>query len=162
MVVAEVLTGIALVKQATDFIKSNIDTVKDIGEIGDTIEDLFKGEEECQRARAQKAGVGGVSDQLGIKNVAQEVIDAKLAQEQMQKMRVMIDNRFGVGTWQSIVDLRAKRIREAKEAALQAKREKIRKAKETKDAITQAVTIVFAVGAMVGAFVYMIMMVSAG
>ena len=34
MVVAEVLTGIALVKQATDFIKSNIDTVKDIGEIG--------------------------------------------------------------------------------------------------------------------------------
>ena len=162
MVVAEVLTGIALVKQATDFIKSNIDTVKDISEIGDTIEDLFKGEEECQRARAQKAGVGGVGDQLGIKNVAQEVIDAKLAQEQMQKMRVMIDNRFGVGTWQSIVDLRAKRIREAKEAALQAKKEKARKAKETKDAITQAVTIVFAVGAMVGAFVYMIMMVSAG
>ena len=76
MIVAEVLTGIALVKQATDFIKSNIDTVKDIGEIGDTIEDLFKGEEECQKARAKKAGVGGVSDQLGIKNVAQEVIDA--------------------------------------------------------------------------------------
>ena len=45
MVVAEVLTGIALVKQATDFIKSNIDTVKDIGEIGDTIENLFIGEE---------------------------------------------------------------------------------------------------------------------
>ena len=162
MVVAEVLTGIALVKQATDFIKSNIDTVKDIGEIGDTIEDLFKGEEECQKARAKKAGVGNVGDQLGIKSVAQEIIDAKLAQEQMQKMRVMIDNRFGVGTWQSIVDLRAKRIREAKEAALQAKKEKARKAKETKDAIVQAVTIVFAVGAMVGAFVYMIMMVSAG
>ena len=49
MVVAEVLTGIALVKQATDFIKSNIDTVKDIGEIGDTIENLFVGEEQCQR-----------------------------------------------------------------------------------------------------------------
>ena len=33
MVVAEILTGIALVKQATDFIKSNINTVKDIGQM---------------------------------------------------------------------------------------------------------------------------------
>lgn len=161
MVVAEVLTGIALVKQATDFIKSNIDTVKDIGEIGDTIEDLFKGEEECQRARAQKAGVGGVGDQLGIKNVAQEVIDAKLAQEQMQKMRVMIDNRFGVGTWQSIVDLRSKRIREAKEAALQAKKEKARKARELQDQITQAIALIFIVGAMVGAFFYVMTLIVA-
>lgn len=154
MVVAEVLTGIALVKQATDFIKSNIDTVKDIGEIGETIEDLFKGEEECQKARAKKAGVGNVGDQLGIKSVAQEIIDAKLAQEQMQKMRVMIDNRFGVGTWQSIVDLRAKRIREAKEEALRIKREKARKARELQNQITQALALIFIVGAMVGAFFY--------
>lgn len=157
MVVAEVLTGIALVKQATDFIKSNIDTVKDIGEIGDTIEDLFKGEEECQRARAQKAGVGGVSDQLGIKSVAQEVIDAKLAQEQMRKMRVMIDNRFGVGTWQSIVDLRAKRIREAREEALRIKREKARAAKELQDMIIQGTMVLVIVSGMIAAFVYVIM-----
>ena len=76
MVVAEVLTGIALVKQATDFIKSNIDTVRDIGEIGDTIENLFLGEEQCQKARANKSGMG-MGDQFGIKSVAQEVIDAK-------------------------------------------------------------------------------------
>ena len=80
MVVAEILTGIALVKQSVDFIKSNIDTVKDIGEIGDTIENLFVGEEQCQKARAKKSGMGA-GDQLGIKSVAQEVIDAKLAQE---------------------------------------------------------------------------------
>ena len=156
MVVAEVLTGIALVKQATDFIKSNIDTVKDIGEIGDTIEDLFKGEEECQRARAKKAGVGSVGDQFGIKTVAQEIIDAKLAQEQMQKMRVMIDNRFGVGTWQSIVDLRAKRIREAKEEALRIKKEKARKARELQNQLTQAIALILIIGVMVGAFFYVI------
>ena len=156
MIVAEVLTGIALVKQATDFIKSNIDTVKDIGEIGDTIEDLFKGEEECQKARAKKAGVGGVGDQLGIKSVAQEVIDAKLAQEQMQQMRVMIDNRFGVGTWQSIVDLRAKRIREAKEEALQIKKEKVRKQKELYDIVIQGTTVLVVVGLMAAAVVYLI------
>ena len=132
MIVAEVLTGIALVKQATDFIKSNIDTVKDIGEIGDTIEDLFKGEEECQKARAKKA------------------------QEQMQQMRVMIDNRFGVGTWQSIVDLRAKRIREAKEEALQIKKEKVRKQKELYDIVIQGTTVLVVVGLMAAAVVYLI------
>lgn len=155
MVVAEVLTGIALVKQATDFIKSNIDTVKDIGEIGDTIEDLFRGEEECQKARAKKSGLGA-SDQFGIKSVAQEIIDAKLAQEQMQQMRVMIDNRFGHGTWQSIVDLRAKRMREAREAALQAKKEKIRKQKEFNEMITQGLIITFVVSGMIACFGYLI------
>lgn len=154
MVVAEVLTGIALVKQATDFIKSNLDTVNDIKQIGDQIEDLFVGEEQCQKARSNKAGVGGLGDQMGIKSVAQEVIDAKLAQEKMQEMRVMIDNRFGVGTWQSIVDLRAKRIREAREAAEKARKEKIKKQKEFEEAIMRGLAIMVVVGTMIGAFVY--------
>ena len=53
MLVAEILTGIALVKQATDFIKSNIDTCKDIGELAGSIDDLFRGEQEAQKARAK-------------------------------------------------------------------------------------------------------------
>ena len=154
MVVAEVLTGIALVKQATDFIKSNIDTVKDIGEIGDPIENLFVGEEQCQHARAKKAGMGA-GDQFGIKSVAQEVIDAKLAQEKMQEMRNLIDLRFGPGTWQSIVDLRARKIREAREAALQAKREAARKQKEFNEMMVTAATITVVVGLMVGALIYL-------
>ena len=56
MVVAEVLTGIALVKQATDFIKSNISTAKDIGDIAGQIDNLFRGEQEAQKARNKKAG----------------------------------------------------------------------------------------------------------
>ena len=55
MVVAEVLTGIALVKQATDFIKSNINTAKDIGDIAGQIDDLLKGESQTQKARAKKS-----------------------------------------------------------------------------------------------------------
>ena len=58
------LAGIALVQKSVDFIKSNIDTVKDIGEIGDTIENLFVGEEQCQKARAKKSGIG-TGDQFG-------------------------------------------------------------------------------------------------
>ena len=155
MVVAEVLTGIALVKQSVDFIKNNIETVQDIKQIGDQIEDLFTGEEQCQKARAKKSGMG-MGDQFGIKSVAQEVIDAKIAQEQMQKMRVMIDHRFGVGTWQSIVDERAKRIREAREAAEAARKEKIRKQKEFEEALTKGLIAVVVIGLMVGTFGFMI------
>ena len=115
MVVAEVLAGIALVKSSVDFIKSNIDTAKDIGEIAGAIDGLFQGAEDCQKQRNKKSGVS-VKDQFGINRVAQEVIDPKLAEETLHEMRTLVDMRFGPGTWQSILDLRAKRIQEEKEA----------------------------------------------
>ena len=150
MVVAEVLTGIALVKQSVDFIKSNIDTVNDIREITDQVENLFIGEEQVQKARSKQSGFG-VGDQLGIKNVAQEVIDAKLAQEKMQEMRNMIDLRFGPGTWQSIVDLRAKRIREERMRIEEERKERIRKQMEFNETLQQALIGIFVVGGMLGA-----------
>ena len=135
MVVAEVLTGIALVKQATDFIKSNINTVSDIRQIGSQIDDLFRGEQECQKARSKKSGTS-LSDQFGVENVAREVIDAKLAQEKLREVATMIDLRFGHGTWQGIVDERAKRIREAKEAERLARIAKQKKQEELWEILT--------------------------
>ena len=84
--IAETLAGIALVKQSVDFIKGQIDTAKDIGSMAGAIEGLFKGRDDIDKQRNKKAGVN-VGDQLGIKSVAQEVIDAKLAQESMQEMK---------------------------------------------------------------------------
>ena len=159
MVVAEVLTGIALVKQSVDFIKSNIETVNDIRDITDQIENLFVGEEQVQRARARKAGVG-MGDQFGIKSVAQEVIDAKLAQEKMQEMRNLIDFRFGPGTWQSIVDLRAKRMREERERLEEIKREKIKKQREFNESLTQALIAITVVSIMAGSLFFLIFTVS--
>jgi len=117
MPVAEILAGIALVKASVDFIKSNIQTAQDIGDIAGAVDDLFKGHDEAQKKRSKKSGVGGVGDQFGIKSVAQEVIDARIAGEAMQEMKNMINMRFGPDTWQFIVDERARRIQEAKEQA---------------------------------------------
>ena len=111
---AEAMAGISLVKASVDFIKSNIETAKDIGEIAGAVDGLFKGQEEIEKKRSKKAGYG-IADQFGIKTVAQEIIDAKLAQEKMDEMRQLIDFRFGHGTWKSIVDERAKRIQKEKE-----------------------------------------------
>jgi len=118
--IAETLAGIALVKSAVDGIKSAIGTAKDVGEIAGHIDNLLTGEKQVQQQRAKKSG-SSIGDQFGIKSVAQEVIDARLAQEKIQEMRTMIDMRFGPGTWQSIVDERARRIQEAKEAERKAK-----------------------------------------
>lgn len=120
--IAETLAGIALVKSAVDGIKSAIGTAKDISEIAGHIDNLFEGEKQVQQRRAKKSGTG-LTDQFGIQNVAQEMIDAKLAQEKIAEMRQLVDLRFGPGTWKSIVDERAKRIQEAKEAAAKARRE---------------------------------------
>ena len=132
--IAETLAGIALVKQSVDFIKSNISTVQDIGQIAGQIDDLFRGEQEVQKARGKKSGVG-LTDQFGVQSVAKEMIDAKLAQEKMQEVATMVDMRFGPGTWKGIVDERARRIQEAKEAALKARREAIQKHNEMMETV---------------------------
>ena len=156
MVVAEVLAGISLVKASVEFIKSNIDTAKDIGEIAGAVDDLFRGQDEVEKKRSKKAGLG-VGDQLGIKHVAQEVIDARLAQEAMQEMRNMIDMRFGPGTWQTILDERQKRIREEKERIAALKKEEQLKRQETMEAIKVALTIAAAVATGVALIVLMAM-----
>ena len=152
--IAETLAGIALVKQSVDFIKSNINTAKDIGDIAGAVEGLFRGQDEVEKARNKKAGVS-VGDQLGIKTVAQEVIDAKLAAEAMQEMRTMIDMRFGPGTFKSILDLRAKKIREQKEAEAEARRIKRQKQKEMEDAIKSGLIVFAVLGCAVGLFVFL-------
>lgn len=103
------LAGMALVQKSVELIKSNISTANDIRDIAGAIDGLFAGEKQVQKER-----FGGKSVLGQTKDVAHSVIDAKLAQEQMQEISVMIDNRFGYGTWRQIVTERAKRIQDEK------------------------------------------------
>ena len=145
--IAETLAGIALVKSAVDGIKSAIGTANDVGEIAGHIDNLLTGEKQTQQQRAKKSGTS-IGDQFGIKSVAQEIIDARLAQEQVNEMRTLVDMRFGPGTWQSIVDERARRIQEAKEAERQAKIEAQRAHDEMMEAVKNSVliSVIIAIG----------------
>jgi hypothetical protein len=151
--IAEVLTGIALVQQSVKFIKENIETVSDIGQIANQIDDLFAGEKQVQQARNKKAG-GGLGDQFGIDIVAKELIDARLAAEQLAEVARLVDFRFGHGTWAGIVAERAKRIQAMKEAEAEARRQKIKEAREFEEAmksfllisIIVALTLAFFIG----------------
>jgi|TARA_R100000995_G_C3438442_1_gene102060 hypothetical protein len=156
--ISTALAGIALFKSAVDGIKGAIGTANDVGEIAGFIDKLFEGEKQVQQRRNQQSGVG-VGEQFGIKHVAQEVIDAKLAKEQMQEIASMVDLRFGHGTWRSIVDERAKRIREAKEAEAEARRKRIQEERERAENMKQVLTISGALLVAILFFIGMIYMI---
>ena len=124
------LAGIALVQKSVDFIKSNIDTANSISDIAGAIDGLFAGEKQVQQER-----FGGKSILGQTKDAAHSVIDAKLAQEQLRDMQILIDNRFGYGTWRQIIAEKNKRIREEKERIAEEKRIARQKKKERDEII---------------------------
>jgi hypothetical protein len=156
MPVAEILAGIALVKSSVDFIKSNIDTVKDIGEIGDAIDKLLTGKQEVDKKVNNRTM--GVKEQFDTAHIAREAIDARLASEALQEISTLINLRFGPGTWASILEERAKRIAEHKEAQRQAR---IAKAKADAELwadlsmVLKVLGVILAIGAaVVGIVIY--------
>ena len=134
--VAEILTGIALVSSAVKGIKSAIGTAKDVSEIANDIDNLFKGKEEVKQQAHPLASkwdkflgktLGDSADRLSIGAIAKETIEEKLAEEQILKVRRMINLRFGGGTWDDILLERQKRLEAHKK-----KTEKARKKKKKK------------------------------
>lgn len=147
--IAETLAGIALFKSAVSGIKSAIGTANDIGDIAGFIDNLFEGEKQVQKERNKKSGVS-IGDQFGVKSVATEVINAKLAKEQMQEIATMVDMRFGHGTWRGIVDERAKRIQEAKQAEMARRRAAVLRHNEMIENAKVGITVFFLVVVVVG------------
>ena len=128
----EIMAGIALVKSSVEFIKSNIDTCKDIGEIGSAIDGLLRGKDEVDK-KSGRRGLG-FKEQFDTAHIAREAIDAKIAAEQLQEISHMINLRFGPDTWREIMEERARRIQEQKE---QVRLLRIQKAKEQKEFMDQ-------------------------
>ena len=122
---AAVLSGIKLVKQSVDFVKQQIQTCNDISELVGHIDKAMTGEQQIIKARDSKN-----VDHFAIDNVAKEVIDARLAREQLNEMKNLINLRFGPGTWEFILQERKKRIDAKKQAIKEAKAAKIKKQKE--------------------------------
>tara|TARA_B100000131_G_scaffold320790_1_gene369826 strand:+ start:6026 stop:6508 length:483 start_codon:yes stop_codon:yes gene_type:complete len=117
--ISTALAGIALVQQSVEFIKKNINTVQDIGQIFDMVDNALNGQQQINKERWGNKSMMGQT-----KSAAHAVIDAKLANEQIEEMKNLIDMRFGFGTWQEILKLRADRIREEAEEEKRLLREK--------------------------------------
>lgn len=149
------LAGIALVTKVTENIKAGINAYNSVTELGDQIDALFKGEQECQKARNKKEGK---YDPFNTETVAKEVIEHKLAQEKIQEIATLVDWRFGHGTWASILAERQKRIREAREQAKEAARIKRQRIQEIEDTAKTVGAVILVVGVFLTClFLYAVM-----
>jgi hypothetical protein len=54
---------------------------------------------------------------LSLGSIAQEKINQKLAEEELRKVRSMVNRRFGLGTWEDIIMERDERIKKSRTAA---------------------------------------------
>jgi ElaB/YqjD/DUF883 family membrane-anchored ribosome-binding protein len=134
MVVAETLAGIALVNSAVKGIKSAIGTAKDVSEIAEDIDKLFKGSSQVAKSKAPnpilakwdsvlKRKLGDNADKFSIGNVAKAHIERKMADEALEQMSMLINKRFGYGTWDNII-LEQKELIEKHKSAKKKERER--------------------------------------
>ena len=151
MPIAEILAGISLVKASVDFIKSNLDTCKDIGEIGSAIDGLLRGKDEVDKKSSQR-GLG-VREQFDTAHIAREAIDQRLAAEQLQEISQMINLRFGPDTWREIMEERARRIQEQKEHVRQVAKQKAKEQKEFMDQLKMIGIVTFSILVLIALFV---------
>ena len=123
--ISTALAGFALVKESVDFIKGNIETIKDVGEIFGYVDKVLDGEQQIQKQRFSDKSLLGQS-----KSAAETVIEAKLAQESLDELKVLVENRFGYGTWDEILKLRKQRLDEEKAEIARIKKQKQKRKEE--------------------------------
>ena len=142
MVVAEILTGIALVQKSVEFIKSNISTVNDISGIAKQIDGFFTGADQMNKGKGKGMSI---AEQFGsVENSANDYINMKLLDEKRTELKNIINLRFGPTAWDEIISERANRISEAKEASRLQRVEARQKQKELLDTL-QTIGIIFCV-----------------
>tara|TARA_R110002012_G_scaffold18993_4_gene69091 strand:+ start:5531 stop:6007 length:477 start_codon:yes stop_codon:yes gene_type:complete len=110
--VGEAIAAAAAFKSAVDAIKSTVNSCRDVSELASSIDQLLDGKARIDRAKKHKAAPG----QFSIKSIASDTISAKLAEEELYNISVLIDNRFGHGTFRGIQEERKKRIKEYNDA----------------------------------------------
>mgnify|MGYP001457568935 FL=1 len=151
MVVAEILTGIALVQKSVDFIKSNISTANDIKDIAKQIDGFFLGEEQMNKGQGKGLGL---AQQFGIESTASDFIDRKLLEEKRNELKQLINLRFGPTAWDQILAERSAKINQAKEAQKLQRIEARQKQKEIIDSL-QTMGIVFCVIAVLAISIFL-------
>ena len=150
MVVAEILTGIALVKKSVDFIKENISTVQDIQGIAKQIDGFFLGEEQMNKGQGKGFSI---KEQFGIESTANDFIDRKLLEEKRQELKQIINLRFGPTAWDQIIAERADRINQAREAQRQARMQAKKRQDELLETVKWVGIVFICIGVLLGGLV---------
>ena len=154
--IATAVAAVAAASNAIAFIKARINDVESVADISQQVSTLFDCQKKLNDERNKQASVGDIT----FKSSIDAVLESKKLQEQMNEIRTMINLRFGPDTWQEIVDLHNKKLREQKEAQAKARREAIRKAKEFEETLKTVLVIIGVIGVAVALLVFLMVSVA--
>ena len=130
-------------------VKGVLNTAKDVKEIGNALGDLFhhqdqhdktkknpkkgkKPKSRMQQILRMRAGDEGYDDDTSISAVATDVLAEKQNYLALQGLAKEVDIKWGKGTWATIKEEQAKRIKERKEAVKKARKRAREQAEEDK------------------------------
>jgi len=149
--VTTIIGGLAAARSAIDFLKQNANAFNDAKTIGQQIGQILQGHDEFNKARYDSK----MAAKLGIKDVASDMIEMKLQQEELYQLRLICNNRFGSTFFDSVLKERERRIHEQKEAVKKAKAAQLKKRQEL-IGILKAFGIAIAVALTLGAALLLI------
>jgi len=152
--VAEIIAGITLVNGAYKAIKECINNVNDVSQLASHLDQLIDGKQKVDQAAkptnriagkwASMMGSKGIDNEgsLSIGSIAQEKINQRLAQEELDQVRRMINRRFGMETWDEIMMERDERVLASKTATQKAKEENAKKWDKIADVTLQVMGVI--------------------
>jgi len=149
--ITTIIGGLAAARSAIDFLKQNVNAFNDAKTIGQQIGQILQGHDEFNKARYDPK----MQAKLGIKDIASEMIEKKLIEEQLYDLRRMISHRFSTSFWDDILKEREKRIHDQKEQVKKIKAAQLKQRQEILG-ILKALGIAIAIALTLGAALLLI------
>lgn len=145
LTLAAITGGFTAVKTAVQGVRSALNTAEDVGAIAGQIDRLFKTQSEAKKridsaAKDKKLKNNKWAkfvsfrlkddgdDETSLANVAAAKLAQKQQEEDIKRLAIEINRRFGAGTWDEILEEQQKRIVERKERIKKQKKEQQLKA----------------------------------
>lgn len=146
--ISATLTGIALARQGFEFLKSAKEGVSDAQQIGQALTSIFEGHRQFNEKRYSKSAIS-------FGDVASEEIEYRNMLEDLDELRVLINRRYGHGTYEKIKQDYQERVAAQKEQEKLERQEHVRKMARYREYFqTGAIIFILATMIIVGALIY--------
>lgn len=149
--ISTALMAVSAASASIKFLKERISDAQDAKEIFSHVSRLMDCEKAINADQAKHSSVG----ELSLKSTIDHGIQKRLIRESLQEAKLHIDLRFGPGTYQSFIDDHAKAVREAREKEAAARKEILRRAKQTEEQVQAVLIAGFVILCVVALFVLM-------
>tara|TARA_R100000231_G_C5277222_1_gene150515 strand:- start:188 stop:727 length:540 start_codon:yes stop_codon:yes gene_type:complete len=118
--ISATLTGIALARQGFELLKNAKEGVSDAQQIGQALTSIFEGHAQFNEKRYSKSAIS-------FGDIASEEIEYRNMLEDLDELRVLINRRYGHGTFEKIKQEYQERVREQKEQEKLERQKQVRK-----------------------------------